>query len=242
MSLTTFEKVLPWSGAVAGVCWIGQATLMKTSPEDVPGAATTRVIEDHLGLNYASQGCLVLMGIALLCFATAVRNLLRSGEPREATYSSIAYGGWVVVVAGLSQMVMWNWGLINGAADANDDAALRALSYASYFTWAGIGIGLATAFIATGLGGIRTSSLPRWFGVLTVVLGVLGALGDAGIPPGGLVNYLVLPFWLVGASFVVARSGARSGAAPAGAHPRHGGPLPRKTEEESWPATTHTDR
>ena len=65
------------------------------------------------------------MGIALLFFATAVRNLLRSGEAREATYSSVAYGGWVVVVAGLSQMVMWNWGLINGAADAGDDAALH---------------------------------------------------------------------------------------------------------------------
>ena len=69
-----------------------------------------------------------------------------------------------------------------------------------------MGIGLATAFIATGLGGIRSSVLPRWFAILTIVLGVLGALGDAGIPPGGLVNYLLLPFWLITASFVVARS------------------------------------
>jgi hypothetical protein len=210
MSLTTFEKVLPWSGAVAGLCWIGQDFLQKTSPEDKPGAATTQVIHDHLGLNYASQGCLVLMGIALLFFATAVRNLLRSGEAREATYSSVAFGGWVVVVAGLSQMVTWNWGLINGAADAEDDTALHSLSYVSYFGWAGMGIGLATAFVAMGLGGIHSSVLPRWFAILTIVLGVLGALGDAGIPPGGLVNYLLLPFWLIGASLVVARSHKRA--------------------------------
>jgi hypothetical protein len=38
-----------------------------------------------------------------------VRTLLRSAESREATYSSVAFGGWLVVVAGLSQMVMWNW-------------------------------------------------------------------------------------------------------------------------------------
>jgi hypothetical protein len=206
MPLNTFERLLPWSGAVAGLCWIGQATLQKTSPQDVPGAATTQVIHDHLGLNYASQGCLVLMGIALLFFATGVRSLLRSGEASEATYSNVAYGGWVVVVAGLSQMVTWNWGLINGAADAEDDAALRSLSYVSYFGWAGMGIGLAAAFVAMGLGGIRSSVLPRWFAILTIVLGVLGALGDAGIPPGGLVNYLLLPFWLITASFVVARS------------------------------------
>ncbi len=213
MSRTTFEKVLPWSGAVAGLCWVGQAVLQQTSPEDVPGAATTQVIHDHLGLNYAAQGCLVLMGVALLFFATAVRNLLRSGEAGEATYSNVAYGGWVVVVAGIAQMVTWNWGLVNGAADAGDDAALRSLSYVSYFGWAGMGIGLAAAFVAMGLGGMSSAVLPRWFAIVTVVLGVLGALGDAGIPPGGLVNYLLLPFWLIGASVVVSRR-HRRGAEP----------------------------
>jgi hypothetical protein len=59
-------------------------------------------------------------------------------------------------------MVMWNWGLVNGAADAKDDAALHVLSYVGYFGFAGMGIGLATTFIATGLGGVRSAVLPRW--------------------------------------------------------------------------------
>ena len=42
------------------------------------------------------------------------------------------------------------------------------------------------------------------------MLGTLGALGNAGIPPGGLVNYVLLPFWLVGASIVIARSHKRA--------------------------------
>jgi hypothetical protein len=205
MPLTRFERLLPWSGAVAGLCWIGQDALQHMTTKDVPGAATTAVIHDHLGLNYGSVACLVVMGIALLFFATAVRNLLRSGEGREATYSSIAYGGWVVVVAGLSQMVVWNWGLINGAADAKDDAALHTLSYVAYFGWAGMGIGLATAFVAMGLGGLRSAVLPRWFAIVSIVFGVLGALGDAGVPPGGAVNYLLLPFWLIAAAVIVSR-------------------------------------
>jgi hypothetical protein len=206
----TFEKLAPWSGVVAGACWVAQDALFHTSSGDAPGGASTRVIQDHLGLNYGAQTCLVVMGIALLFFATAVRTLLRSGEGRESTYSSVAFGGWLVVVAGLSQMVAWNWGLLNGAADAADDSALRTLSYASYFGWAGMGIGLAATFIAMGLGGMRTTTLPRWFAILTLVLGVLGALGNAGIPPGGLVNYVLLPFWLVAASIVVARSTSRA--------------------------------
>ena len=210
MPLTTFEKLIPWSGAVAALCWIGQDSLQKMYSKDTPGAATTELIRNNLGLNYAAQGCLVVMGIALLFFATAVRNLLRSGEAREATYSSVAYAGWLVVVAGLSQMVMWSWGLINGAADAADDAALQSLSYVAYFGWAGMGIGLATAFIATGLGGIHSAVLPKWFGILTIVLGVLGALGDSGIPPGGLVNYVLFPFWLIAASLLIARAQNRA--------------------------------
>jgi hypothetical protein len=214
MPLTRFEKSLPWSGVVAGVCWVGQDVLQHLYTKDVPGAARSDIIRDHLALNYAAVACQVVMGIALLFFATAVRNLLRSGEPREATYSSVAYAGWIVVVAGLSQMVMWSWGLINGAADTKDDAALHTLSYVSYFGWAGMGIGLATAFVATGLGGLRNAVLPRWFAILTVVCGVLGALGNAGIPPGGLVTYVVLPFWLVAAAIIIARRTRREAEVP----------------------------
>jgi|1185.fasta_scaffold341869_1 hypothetical protein len=214
MPLTRFEKSLPWAGAVAGVCWVAQDALQNTSTKDTPGAARADIIRDHLALNYGSVACQVVMGIALLFFATAVRNLLRSGEAREATYSSVAYAGWIVVVAGLSQMVMWNWGLINGAADKKDEAAVHTLSYVAYFGWAGMGIGLATAFVAMGLGGLSNAVLPKWFAIVTIVCGVLGALGNAGIPPGGLVTYVLLPFWLFTAAVIIARRAGRDSAAP----------------------------
>lgn len=210
MRLSRLEKSLPWSGAVAGVAWLLQDPLFHVYRGDSPGAAASAQINGHLGLNYAAMACLVVMGIALVFFATAVRNLLRSAEAREATYSSIVYGGWLLVTAGVSQMVVWNWGLINGAADAKDDAALHALGYVGYFGWAGMGIGIATAYIAMGLAGLGNAVLPKWFSILTIVLGALGALGTAGIPPGGLVNYLLLPFWLVTAAVVVARRQARA--------------------------------
>ncbi len=210
MKLSPFERFLPWSGAIAGLCWIGQDLLQNLSVKDAPGSATSQVIHDHLALNFGAQACLVAMGISLLFFATAVRNLLRSGEAREATYSSVAYAGWIVVAAGLSQMVVWGWGMINGATDAKDDAALHVVSYVGYFGWAGMGIGLATAFIATGLGGLRSAVLPKWFAIVTIVFGVLGALGNAGIPPGGLVNYILLPFWLIAAAVIVARRQKRA--------------------------------
>lgn len=205
MPRSKFERFLPWTGAIAGAAWIGQMFLFRTGDQDSPGSMTTAVIRDHLALNYAAIGCLVVMAIALVFFGTALRSHLRAGEAREATYSSIVYGGLLLVAAGLSQMVMWNWGLINGAADAKDDQALGILSFVGFFGFAGMGIGIATTLLGAGLAGLANAVLPRWFAILTLVLGVLSALGTAGIPPGGLVNYLLLPLWLIAAAIILVR-------------------------------------
>ncbi|WP_224280536.1 hypothetical protein [Nocardioides lacusdianchii] len=205
MPRSKFERFLPWTGAIAGAAWIGQMFLFQTGDQDSPGTMTTAVIRDHLALNYAAIGCLVVMAIALVFFATALRSHLRAGEAGESTYSSIVSGGLLLVAAGLSQMVMWNWGLINGAADAKDDQALGILSFVGFFGFAGMGIGIATTFLGAGLAGLANAVLPRWFAILTLVLGVLSALGTAGIPPGGLVNYLLLPLWLIAAAIILAR-------------------------------------
>ena len=205
MPRSKFERFLPWTGAIAGAAWIGQMFLFRTGDQDSPGSMTTAVIRDHLALNYAAIGCLVVMAIALVFFGTALRSHLRAGEARESTYSSIVYGGLLLVAAGLSQMVMWNWGLINGAADAEDDQALGILSFVGFFGFAGMGIGIATTLLGAGLAGLANGVLPRWFAILSLVLGVLSALGTAGIPPGGLVNYLLLPLWLIAAAIILVR-------------------------------------
>jgi hypothetical protein len=49
-------------------------------------------------------------------------------------------------------------------------------------------------------------------------MGVLSALGTAGIPPGGLVNYVLLPFWLIAAAIIVATRQKAGAGAPQAAH------------------------
>ena len=204
MLLSPFERFLPWTGVVAGLAWIAQDFLAHLYTTDLPGRGSVPVITSHLGLNTGSLSCLVVMGVSLLFFATAIRNVLRSGEAREATYSSVAYGGWVVVAAALAQMAVWDKGLTSAAEDG-DAAATKMLSYVQYFGWLGMGVGIAAAFIAIGVGGLRNAVLPRWFAISTAVMGGLALLGACGIPPGGLVSYILLPFWLIAAAVVIAR-------------------------------------
>ena len=93
MPVSTFEKLLPWTGVVAGLAWIAQDVFAKLYTSDVPGRGSVDIISSNLGRNLVNLSCLVVMGVSLLFFATAVRNLLRSGEARDATYSSVAYEG-----------------------------------------------------------------------------------------------------------------------------------------------------
>ena len=234
MPLSPFERFLPWTGVIAGLAWIAQDFLFRVQTSDVPGRGSVEIINDHLGLNTAGLSCLVVMGVSLLFFATAVRNLLRSGEAREATYSSVAYGGWLIVSAALGQMAVWTKGLMSAAEDG-DQSATYMLSYAQYFGWLGMGIGIAAAFIAVGLGGLRNAVLPRWFAITTTVMGVLALLGACSIPPGGLVNYLLLPFWLITAAIIIAR---RQKDATGGKEPDL---APTATARSQPPAVTRPD-
>lgn len=158
MPLSTFERYLPWSGAIAGLAWIGQSFLQRYQPSDAPGNTSEEVINDHVVMNISQLACLVLMAVSLLFFATAVRNLLRSGEAREATYSSVAYGAWITVSAALGQMVVWDYGVLAAAEDKNQDA-VQTLGYTWYFGWAAMAVGIAAALLAIGLGGVRNAVL-----------------------------------------------------------------------------------
>lgn len=204
MPLNTFERFLPRSGVIAGLAWVGQATLAHFQSSDEPGKASAQAINDHVALNIGSLACLVVMAVALLFFATAVRNLLRGGEAREATYSNIAYGAWITVAAALGQMVAMDYAML-AAAEDNNQSAVQSLGYLWYFGWAGMAVGIGAAFIALGLGGTRNAVLPTWFARTTTVMGALALLGASHIPPGGLVSYLLLPFWLIAAAIIVAR-------------------------------------
>jgi len=204
MPLSTFERFLPWSGATAGLAWVAQDVLNHYQSHDSPGSTSAATINDHVAANIGSLACLVVMAVSLLFFATAIRNLLRSGEAREATYSSIAYGGWIIVAAALGQMVVWDYGVL-AAADDNNQTATQTLGYTWYFGWAAMAVGIGAAFVAMGLGGVRNAVLPKWFARTTTVLGALALLGVCHVPPGGLVSYLLLPFWLVAAAIIVAR-------------------------------------
>ncbi|HMM94535.1 hypothetical protein [Phycicoccus sp.] len=198
MPLSTFEKALPWSGAVAGILFVAQEV---TAPfgESVTDPHLTATIADAVGRGYAAGFASLLGALMLLFFSAAARSAQRIGEGSESSYSSVAHAGLVGAGVGLAVQGCLQVALTSAAQD-RQDAAARTLMYLSFHSWLVVLVGLVAAFWGIGLGGLRNATLPTWFSVATIVLGVIGVLG----PAGALVQ-LVLPLWLIAASVLVAR-------------------------------------
>ncbi|MFF5233403.1 hypothetical protein [Dactylosporangium sp. NPDC000521] len=209
MPTSTFEKLLPWSGALAGVAWAIQLVTARTADDPVDPKAVS-IVAGAVTRNYVAGFALIAGSLLLVLFAAAARRSLRAGEAGESTYSSVAHGGLLVAAVGFGMLGIVQIALTN-AAKAHDAASTAAIGQLALIGWLPALAGLVAAFWGVGLGGLRTATLPKWFAILTVVLAVIGVLG-----PLAFVIYLLLPLWLIAASVVAARSPAVRSPQPVG--------------------------
>jgi hypothetical protein len=199
---STFERYLPYTGALAGVLFAINGFVAQTS-DKVADPQAVQVMRDHATQNVIAAVAGGLFCVAMVFFAGALRAALRSGEGAESTYSSIAFGGALLVA---STKAVDGWLLMAGgdAADRGDKASLQTLSYLGIDSWMPWAAASAVFFLATGLGGLRTAALPRWLAITAVVLGVLCLLG-----PTGIAVWFATPVWLVLAGVLLGRRAPR---------------------------------
>jgi hypothetical protein len=208
MTVSKFDKILPWTGAAAGLLWALWLILGK-APDHPADPGAVALVAQAAGRNYTAGFALLAGALMLLFFAAQARKSLRSGEASESTYSTVAHGGLVAAAAGFALLGIIQIALVN-AAKAHDAAATDAIGQLGMIGWLPALVGLVAGFWGLGLGGLRTAALPKWFAVTTIALGVAGVLG-----PLAFAVYLLLPLWLVAASVVTARRARVTTAGPA---------------------------
>ena len=199
MSTSNFEKFLAIAGILAAALFV--ASGFHPDPPGVSASAQARVdwYVDHKTLMTISGFLSGYFAIVMAFFATGVRRVLRSGEPGESTYSTAALAGGILVAgAGI-------FGAVTGlasveAADKGQAATVTTLAFVNDFGWLPLIAALAVFYLATGLGGLRTATLPKWLSIATIVLGVACVLG-----PVGVAAYFATPVWLVVTAIVMLR-------------------------------------
>lgn len=214
------DKFLSLSGAIAGLLAI--VTLALTSSEPADESPTQQAIVnyfgDHKTVEYIAGFALVpLIVLFLLFFTGALRATLRSGEAGESTWSTVV--GAALPLTAFAILLMGASGMaITEAVDNGEYEIARTIALATGFDWLPWAAPAAATMIGTGVGAIRTATLPKPFAIISIALGIVA------ISPLGMFGFLAMPLWLIAASVIITRQGAAghvTGAAGASAAPAH---------------------
>jgi hypothetical protein len=205
-----FQRYLPLTGALAGLALA--AGVLLTRDELSGDDPTTQAIAAWYGSHstvttIAGLVCAPLFALFLLFFTASLRGLLRSGEAEESVYSTVVAAA-APLVAFAILLMSWIDVAANSAVDHGHDDIAQTLYAVGQYAWLPWGAPTAALLLAAGLGGLRTATLSRLHGWLSVILGVIA------ISPVGFVSFLVLPLWLIGTGIVLFRR--QTGAARAG--------------------------
>lgn len=207
-----FERLLPYSGVLAGLLFV--VTMFSTYAEEYGDPEAAQIINDHAGPNTAAYLAMTMSCVALLFFAGAIRAALRRSQ-RGASYSSVAYAAVVLVAASKAfDAMLLKAGL--DAAEEEDLTALHTLAYVGSASWLPWVAASAALYVSVGMGGLRTEALPRWLAIVSVVMGVACLVGPIGLAPAGIAAYLLTPLWLMVTGVVLARRATPSEHPPVG--------------------------
>jgi hypothetical protein len=195
MPVSKFDRFLPITGVIAGL--LALASFISTGPDSPDDPKVVTYLNSHQGELTALSLLTGLWCVAMLFFATAIRQALRSGEPGEGSYSSVAYAGAVLVGLSGALNAVTQMAMLDAAHHHHDDA-VRTIGYLSEFGWLPWVTASAAMLLGCGIGGLRTSVLPKWLSIVSIVLGVMCLLG-----PTGAVVFFVQPLWFVAIGVVL---------------------------------------
>lgn len=174
------DRGRPW-GAIGGVAFVALLVASFLAAPSLPHADATsasisRYFVDHRSGVLAGGALTSLAAVAFLWFAGTLRHVLRSSGASDDGLSSVMLLG----AATLSSMVIASNSILWGLAErtttgANPDTtgALFAIAIKAY---SAVDIGGSVFFAAAGILILRSHRLPRWLGVLPLVVGALAVI------------------------------------------------------------------
>lgn len=192
------EKILPCTGVLAGALF-GIAVFVPKVSEEYGDPEGMQLMNDYATRNTIGAFAGALFCVAMLWFVSALRQALRPVDGEESILPNALFAGGIAVAGSKAVSALVLLAAVD-AADQNDETAYQTLLYLGVNSWLPWVAASAVFFLATGLAALRSARLPRWFAIVSVILGVLCVLG-----PAGILVFMVTPLWLVMAGGLLAR-------------------------------------
>jgi hypothetical protein len=170
------------------------------------GAEVVRYYHDHQTAEMVGVFAVAFAVVALMFFLASLRRTL-SGTDEGRHLASVITAGGAVYAVGLMTGAALTVALVDAAK--NDLAGTaQTLNVLGNDMWVPVVAGLAMLGLGTGVAALRSATLPKWLGWVSVVFGVMALAG-----PAGAIAFLVAPAWALVTGIVIIRS-ARATTAP----------------------------
>ena len=191
------QRLLPLAGILFVVVFVVANAITGSMPDqDSSAQKVFSYWDDHQGAQTAAAFLGAFAVVLFVFFAGALRSALRSSEPEDVPYSTIAFGG-AIMTAGAGAIDSMLRLATASAADNGANSTVYTLNQLNAFDWLPVVAGLSVMFIASGLGGLRTLALPKWLCWTSLVLGI------AFLTPAGIVAFFAFPLWILAASIAL---------------------------------------
>lgn len=179
------KRLAPLSGvAVLILLFVGFA--LTGDPPDATEKPAGEVVKFYADQGDAALAGLVLIGLGLtlfVFFGSYMRGLLATAESEDGVLPRVAFAGTVIIAAGFSFDSALILTLHEGAKDIGS-AGVQALSVLYANDFVPMATGMFMFLIGVGVPILRTGALPKWLGVVALLLAVTA------VTPTGFVAFV----------------------------------------------------
>jgi hypothetical protein len=201
-----WDRWAPLTGVLYVACSLVGVMFALDQPQDHDSnAKIVAYFADHTHRVDAVVGLFVFLAgiLLLLVFLAALRERLLAAEGQPGRLSALAFG------AGIASLPLWAVSMLLAYAAglaANESSnfrldpnTFRLLADTAYYTW--VCAAVVSCVVIWGISAVvlRTGALPRWYGRIGIVAGVVQLFGFFFFP------FLVWWLWLVVTSVLLAR-------------------------------------
>jgi len=196
---TRFWSRLGVLGGVYAVLFVIANFLVGEPGSGTAGAAVVKYYHDHQTTETIGVFAVAFAVVALTFFLASLRRTLSATD--EGRYlANVVTAGGAVYAAGLMVMTALTVALVD-AGKNNMPGTAQTLNVLSSDMWLPVVVGLALLGLGTGVSALRSATLPKWLGWVSVAFGILALAG-----PAGGIAFLVAPAWALVIGIVIMRS------------------------------------
>jgi hypothetical protein len=201
-----WDRWSPLTGPLSVACSLVGVMFALNQPQDKDSnAKIVAYFTNHAHRVHGVVGFFVFLAgiVLLLAFLATLRERLLAAEGQPGRLSALAFG------AGIASLPLWAVSMLlaNAASFAANESSsfhldpntFRLLADTAYFTWVAAVVVSSVVVWATSAVALRSGILPRWYGRLGILAGIVQLFGFFFFP------FVVWWLWIIATSILLVR-------------------------------------